>query len=305
MGMTSTALDSGTNPIPHPVAADHELSIARDPASTPERLTDTDAAWPRRIRRIVRAGLKYWGRPDLIDTAELLTTELVTNALRHGTGPEVGFRLFLRDGNIVIEVRDGSPELPVLRHASPTDEGGRGLFLVEAMADAWGVSSDGTTTWCSLSPCKGHAASMQPAAAPFPLLRAYPVIDLPGNDSAVTLARTVARSGLTVIGWRGSIHAATEVLARLVQNAVDHGLASDRAGSQISAQLSIDEEGRLRIDVTDPNPLFPDFDTALKGEQGRGMWEIQRLQGEVTWFAPPELTGKTVRATMTPGSVDL
>ncbi|MGP4089637.1 ATP-binding protein [Streptomyces sp. KR55] len=303
--MTSTAVDTRTSASPQCVRTGHEVSIARDPASTAQRLTEREAAWPGRIRRIVRAGLKHWGRPDLIDTAELLTTELVTNALRHGRGPDIGFRLYLSNDQAVIEVRDGSSSLPVLRYAAPDDEEGRGLFLVDAMADAWGVSPDGTTTWCSLSLCKGPDDPMEPVATPTPVLREYPVIGLPGNSSAVTRARTIARTGLTVIGWTGDAHAATEVLARLVDNAVRHGVTPGHAETQISARLSLNEDGELIIDVTDPKPLFPDFEAARQGENGRGLWEVGRLGAEVTWFAPPDLNGKTVRATMKPGPVDL
>ncbi|WP_369228979.1 ATP-binding protein [Streptomyces sp. R21] len=149
--MTSTAVHARTSANLHAVHAGIEISIERDPASAPEQLTASDAAWPARLRRIVRAALNLWGRPDLAETAELLTTELVTNAFRHGTGPDVGFRLYLCGDHLVIEARDGSPALPQLRSASPDDENGRGLFLVNAMADAWGTSLDGTTTWCSLS----------------------------------------------------------------------------------------------------------------------------------------------------------
>jgi len=58
--------------------------------------------------------------------------------------------VYLTDMHLLIEVRDGSHELPVPGDAALDDEEGRGLFLVEAIADGWGVSPDGTTTWCSL-----------------------------------------------------------------------------------------------------------------------------------------------------------
>jgi hypothetical protein len=145
---------------------------------------------------------------------------------------------------------------------------------------------------------------MDPVAAPTPVLREYPTISLPGNSGAVTRARTIARTGLTVIGWRGSVHAATEVLARLVQNAVDHAV-TPRRGEQVSVDLRITETDRLIIDVTDPSPRFPDFEAALRGERGRGLWVVQQLRAEVTWFAPPNLRVKVVRATMTPGAVEL
>lgn len=127
-----------------------EVSIERRPDPSSVDLSEADAGWPKRLRRIVRATLNYWGHSDLIETAELLVTELATNALRHGNGLDVGVRIFVESSHLKIEVNDGSPLRPVMRHADPYDEGGRGLFLVETLADAWGVSDDGSTTWCTL-----------------------------------------------------------------------------------------------------------------------------------------------------------
>ncbi|MER6206558.1 ATP-binding protein [Streptomyces sp. NPDC001642] len=125
------------------------MSFERHEGSTAGGIADADRAMPHRARVILRAGLRYWGWPGLIESADVLVTELVTNALEHGIG-DVGLRVYLTDTHLLIEVRDGSHEIPVLRDAAPDDENGRGLFLVRAIADAWGVSSDGTTTWCSL-----------------------------------------------------------------------------------------------------------------------------------------------------------
>ncbi|MET7607073.1 ATP-binding protein [Streptomyces avermitilis] len=282
-----------------------ELSIERYPATTDGVLTTVDAAWPARVRHIARATLSYWSQPDLIDSAELLLTELLTNAFQHGHGDDVGVRLYCRGPRMVIEVRDGSPDRPVMRRASPDDEDGRGLALISAMADEWGTSPDGTTTWCTLPLCKGPDDPMQRPAASVPVLRDYPAIQLPGNPSAVTRARTIARSGITVLGWQGDVHAATEVVARLVGNGVAHGVVPHFPGKGVTIQLRINETRQLVIDVSDPNPKFPDFEAALQGEQGQGLWEVQRRHAEITWFIPPNGTGKTVRATMTPGPVDL
>ncbi|MFE4621809.1 ATP-binding protein [Streptomyces mirabilis] len=301
--MAATAVDKRRIPSPRPVRDGHEVSIQRDPASVSGRLSARDAVWPGRCRRIVRAALRHWRQTNLVDTAELLTSELVTNALRHGCGPDIGMRLYLSGARLVIEIRDGSAVLPALRAAAPDDEDGRGLALVNAMADDWGTSPDGTTTWCSLPLCEGPDELMQRAAAPIPVLREYPIIALPGASSAVTRARTIARSGLTVIGWRGDVHAAAEVVARLVDNAVSHGVTPDVADKGVSIRLRISEAGQLLIEVSDPNPKFLDFEGAIQREQGRGLWEVQRLHAEVTWFQNG--TGKTVRATMTPGAVDL
>ncbi|MGV9812732.1 ATP-binding protein [Streptomyces cellulosae] len=291
------------------VRVGHELCIQRDPASVLGAITESDALWPGRLRRVARAALLHWQRQglltaeELLPAEELLTAELVTNALRHGSGPEIGYRLYLTATHLVTEVRDGSPDLPVLRCASPNDEHGRGLFLVNAMADAWGVSPDGTTTWCSLSLRKGSDAPMEPVASPVPTLRRYPAISLPGDASAASRVRTIARTGITVMGWKGSVHAGTEVVGLLAQNAVQHAV-TDSSSQRVTVNLQLSESEQLIIDVHDPAPRFPGFQDAVGGEQGRGLWEAQQHGAAITWFLDPEAGGKVVRATMTPGVVE-
>jgi hypothetical protein len=281
-----------------------EVSIERRPDPESDGLSGADAAWPKRLRRIIHAGLTYWGRPDLIETAQLLLTELATNALRHGKARDIGVRVFFRDDRLVIEVNDGSPALPELRHAEPDDEGGRGLFLVDALAEEWGVSLDGTTTWCTLPLTKGPE-EMEPAAVTAPVLREIPM-ELPGDRSAAGLARIQARTFLTVMAWPGNQHHAVDVLHALVDNAVKHALIPGEVNQRFGACLSITEAHELIIDVTDPVPLFPDFDQAVGGESGRGLWEIARKGADLSWFVPGDnFDAKTVRAVLRPGAVDL
>ncbi|MFF4401515.1 ATP-binding protein [Streptomyces sp. NPDC001480] len=280
-----------------------EMSIERHPDPDNGGLSEVDSAWPRRLRRIVRAGLTHWGRPDFAETAELLLTELATNALRHASGVDVGVRVYLQGDHLVIEVNDGSPHRPVRRCAGPAEESGRGLLLVQSLADAWGVSDDGTTTWCTLSPTEGPP-DMEPAAVTAPVLSQIPV-HLPADPSAPGLARVQARTLLTVLNWPGNHHLAIDVLHVLTDNAVQHALTPGKAGQHLGACLSITEAHELLIDVTDPNPTFPDFDKAIAGELGRGLREITRQGVTLTCFASPKGKGKTVRATMYPGQVDL
>jgi anti-sigma regulatory factor (Ser/Thr protein kinase) len=68
---------------------------------------------------------------------ELLVSELVGNVVRHAVGPTT-VRL-LRSRTLICEVSDGSLSMPRIRRAADTDEGGRGLQLVAAMADRWGA----------------------------------------------------------------------------------------------------------------------------------------------------------------------
>jgi anti-sigma regulatory factor (Ser/Thr protein kinase) len=114
-------------------------------------MPEEDRAWPGRIRRIARAYLRNWDLALYTDRVELLLTELVTNALRHGRCEEIGVRLFCTSSQLCAEVSDGSPGSPFRREVGPDDEYGRGIVLVEAYADDWGVKDDGTVTWCALN----------------------------------------------------------------------------------------------------------------------------------------------------------
>lgn len=280
-----------------------EMSIERRPSSDSGSLSEADAAWPQRLRRIVRACLMYWRCPSLIDTAELLLTELATNALRHGHGNEIGVHVFFRGDQCVIEVTAGSSACPKLRQAGLGDESGRGLFLVDALASSWGVSPDGRTTWCSLPLTEG-TTEMQPAAVTAPVLREM-LLPLPADATAVNIARIKGRTLLTRLGWPGSVHAAIDVVHCLVDNAVRYGLTPEASGQSLAVCLRVTEAHELLIDVTDPNPMFPGFNTALAAGPGRGLGDVQQAGAALTWFVSPDCKGKTVRATMRPGTVNL
>ncbi|MEU9981570.1 ATP-binding protein [Streptomyces sp. NPDC050856] len=105
------------------------------------------------VRRSLRELLRHWGRPETTDAAELLTSELVTNALIHTDhGAVVTARV--TPGRLRVEVRDFVPE-PPRPHLPECGERthGRGLFLVQALADEWGVTTHGMgkVVWFELS----------------------------------------------------------------------------------------------------------------------------------------------------------
>ncbi|GAA3975429.1 SpoIIE family protein phosphatase [Streptomyces marokkonensis] len=106
---------------------------------------------PGRARRLARRALARWGMEDLTDSVELLVSEVVTNAVRYATKP-VTLRL-LRTDVLRCEVGDDVPQLPRLRQARATDEGGRGLYLVNRLARRWGATrlSTGKVVWFELN----------------------------------------------------------------------------------------------------------------------------------------------------------
>ena len=108
-------------------------------------------------RAIVRQLCRTWqlDAPDatVVDRAVLVANELVTNAVVHAR-TELWLQLELRADRLFIAVRDASPRL--LRQLTPDPEagGGRGLWLVEQLTQAWGVSphpDGGKVVWCALT----------------------------------------------------------------------------------------------------------------------------------------------------------
>ncbi|MDX3746349.1 SpoIIE family protein phosphatase [Streptomyces sp. AK08-02] len=105
-----------------------------------------------RARAVVREQLHEWGLARLVDNAELLVDELVTNAVRHSHGRPLELRL-VRGETLLCEVDDDDHTLPTLLSAEPTAEFGRGLSVVSTLAREWGASRTGTgkTVWFELT----------------------------------------------------------------------------------------------------------------------------------------------------------
>ncbi|UPZ31064.1 ATP-binding protein [Streptomyces sp. LRE541] len=165
------------------------VTVSPSPSSPPE--CEAEPTWtyalqlphdPRaaRIARVtLRAVLTGHGLTQLIESAELLASELVTNAYRHSVGPSALRSRGLAGGRLRVGVWDADPHIPPPfdrrsgpRRPAPTSveaDGGRGLFLVCHYADAWGgyrLGDDlfgprGKLLWCEL----GEAAAGRAAVA--------------------------------------------------------------------------------------------------------------------------------------------
>jgi serine phosphatase RsbU (regulator of sigma subunit)/anti-sigma regulatory factor (Ser/Thr protein kinase) len=116
-----------------------------------------------RARELARDQLLAWGLDGLVDTTELLVSELVTNALRHGYG-DIRLRLLL-DRTLVCEVWDSALLQPRRRRARDTDEGGRGLQLVAMLSQSWGSrrTHRGKTVWFELALRGGQSTKSGPS----------------------------------------------------------------------------------------------------------------------------------------------
>ncbi|WP_409468466.1 ATP-binding SpoIIE family protein phosphatase [Streptomyces sp. HC307] len=123
-----------------------------EPGDVVEWRLALDPAEVGRARAAVREQLHDWGLARLADSAELMVSELVTNAVRHSHRRPVELRL-VRGDTLLCEVDDDDHDLPTLRGAGPGDEAGRGLRVVSTLAREWGASRRGAgkTVWFELT----------------------------------------------------------------------------------------------------------------------------------------------------------
>jgi anti-sigma regulatory factor (Ser/Thr protein kinase) len=104
----------------------------------------------------VGAVAREWGLADLAEVAELLVSELVTNAIRASTRASDPVRLWVTSDrtSLMLCVWDTSPSMPAPQNAGPDQENGRGLLLVESLGNGWGAypESPGKIVWARVSP---------------------------------------------------------------------------------------------------------------------------------------------------------
>lgn len=105
----------------------------------------------RRARRLLLEALSAAGQEASHDAgiAELLVSELATNAIRYGQGEDFRIDVEVGPAGVRVAVHDHNPVVPLPRHALPAEEGGRGMQLVHGLASAWGSQSDdaGKVVW--------------------------------------------------------------------------------------------------------------------------------------------------------------
>lgn len=126
------------------------------PAGEVSEMLPPEAASVSRARRLVGAAMTAGGHDELVDVATLLVSEVVTNSLLHA-GTEIHLSCQPSGIGVRVEVFDGSPLLPAVRHYDPEATTGRGLALVSALAASWGVDCEdgGKTLWFELGNGEG------------------------------------------------------------------------------------------------------------------------------------------------------
>ncbi|WP_328496100.1 ATP-binding protein [Streptomyces sp. NBC_00414] len=107
------------------------------------------------LRSALRGHLGRWGLDELIDTAQLCVSELVSNVITHvGPGTPATLIVSKEGAGLRIEVHDPDTRaLPTLRNEGVDSESGRGMDLITAVTDRWGVQllADMKMTWCELT----------------------------------------------------------------------------------------------------------------------------------------------------------
>jgi anti-sigma regulatory factor (Ser/Thr protein kinase) len=134
---------------------DVTLLLARVRAAPLASVVTTLRPDPRSVaaaRRFVAGTLAGWAHSDHVDTACLLVSEVLTNAIQHARAP-IDLRLHLSAREIVTEITDDCTHLPQRRLPELDDENGRGLMLVDALASSWGTRpvEAGRTVWFTLA----------------------------------------------------------------------------------------------------------------------------------------------------------
>ncbi|WP_406477356.1 ATP-binding protein [Streptomyces sp. NBC_01615] len=189
------------------------------------------------LRRVLRLHLGLWGLHETIDSAQLCVSELVSNVIAHvGLGTPTTLAVSMSGTHLRIEVHDPDARaLPTLLEAGADSEGGRGMAIVDAICDRWGVQlhADRKVTWCELatglpSP-NGHSGGSRVTRAEA-MLGLYGAAQLPSTASPSMLSAAVAEV------------AAIDVIADLLHWLRAHGCDTDDALDR--AQLHFEAELR-------------------------------------------------------------
>jgi anti-sigma regulatory factor (Ser/Thr protein kinase) len=188
------------------------------------------------LRRLMRLHLELWDLHELADVAQLCVSELVANVIKHvGPGTPSMLAVSMNGIRLRIEVHDPNPRaLPVLTDAADDAEGGRGMALIDAITDRWGVdlAAECKSTWCELrtspTPANGYAAAPRVA-------RAADVLELYASTPTPLGGAAFSRLGATV-AEETAIDVITDLLHWLRVHGRDPDDVLDRAQAHFEAE---------------------------------------------------------------------
>ncbi|WP_405784229.1 ATP-binding protein [Streptomyces sp. NBC_00859] len=191
------------------------------------------------LRNVMRLHLGLWGLQEQIETAQLCVSELTANVIRHvGPGTPTTLAVSMNGTYLRIEVHDPDTRaLPTLIATSEDSEAGRGMTLVDAMVDRWGVQlrADRKVTWCELATGlvsenreNGHSEGAGVARAEA-MLAVYGATKLPRSATSTVLSVAVAEAA--------AIDVIADFLHWLRAHGCDPDEALDRAQRHFEAEL--------------------------------------------------------------------
>ncbi|WP_405617561.1 ATP-binding protein [Streptomyces sp. NBC_01511] len=189
-----------------------------------------------RVRRAMRLHLSLWGLSDLEDVAQICVSELVANVINHvGPGTPVTLAVSTDGVHLRIELTDPDTRAtPTLLAPMSDAESGRGLMILDAVADRWGVisRSDSKVVWCELATglevSKKHPRHPVVAHAEMSIVR-HRSAQCPPSDEGSPLSMAVAETA--------AIDLIADVLHWLRANGCDPDEALDRAQMHYEAEL--------------------------------------------------------------------
>jgi anti-sigma regulatory factor (Ser/Thr protein kinase) len=189
------------------------------------------------LRRVMRLHLGLWGLDEVTDAAQLCVSELVSNVITHvGHGTPATLTVSMNGTYLRIEVHDPDTRvLPTLVDASSDSETGRGMALVDAVADRWGVQlrGDRKVTWCELAtglPAgNGHCGDPRVTRVEA-MLRLYEAARPPLTATPSTLSAALAE--------KAAIDVIADLLHWLRAHGCDPDEALDRAQIHYEAELA-------------------------------------------------------------------
>jgi hypothetical protein len=175
---------------------------------------------------------------ELTDAAQLCVSELVANVIKHvGPGTPTTLAVSMRGARLRIEVHDPDcRSLPVLREVGDEAEGGRGMALIDAIAERWGVdlTVDRKSTWCELSPSP-TAANLRPTSP-----RVARAADVLGLYACTAMPLNVAGPGR--LGATVAEETAIDVITDLLHWLRAHGREPDDVLDRAQAHFEAEAE---------------------------------------------------------------
>ncbi|MEV7197708.1 ATP-binding protein [Streptomyces sp. NPDC093510] len=190
------------------------------------------------LRRFVRLQLTQWGLPEVIEAAQLCVSELVANVITH-VGEQTPTTLSLAMSNTCVRIEVGDSDaraLPTLLAPEADAESGRGMALLDAVADRWGVvlRGDSKVTWCELST---QLRSPTDHAGGLRVDRAEALIGLYGEKS-LPRADVSPYAGGIAVAEEAAIDVIADLLHWLRAHGCDPDVALGRAQAHFEAEAA-------------------------------------------------------------------